>query len=56
MQKWLKDKKFPFDGKMKKTELYEIIKLKKHEPVLMRCCMVGINPSKQGYILHFFFV
>jgi hypothetical protein len=25
MQKWLIDKKFPFDGKMKKTELYEII-------------------------------
>jgi hypothetical protein len=33
MQKWLKDKKNPFDGKMKKTELYEIIKLKKPEPV-----------------------
>lgn len=33
MQKWLKDKKIPFDGKMKKTELYEIIKLKKPEPV-----------------------
>ena len=33
MQKWLKDKKFPFDGKMKKTELYEIIKLNKPEPV-----------------------
>jgi hypothetical protein len=33
MQKWLKDKKNPFDGKMKKTELYEIIKLKKSEPV-----------------------
>ena len=33
MQKWLKDKKIPFDGKMKKTELYEIIKLKKAEPV-----------------------
>jgi hypothetical protein len=30
---WLIDKKFPFDGKMKKTELYEIIKLKKPEPV-----------------------
>jgi hypothetical protein len=29
MQKWLKDKKNPFDGKMKKTELYEIINLKK---------------------------
>jgi hypothetical protein len=25
--------KNPFDGKMKKTELYEIIKLKKPEPV-----------------------
>jgi hypothetical protein len=25
--------KIPFDGKMKKTELYEIIKLKKPEPV-----------------------
>jgi hypothetical protein len=33
MQKWLKDKKIPFDGKMKKTELYEIIKLKNPEPV-----------------------
>jgi hypothetical protein len=33
MQKWFKDKKNPFDGKMKKTELYEIIKLKKPEPV-----------------------
>ena len=33
MQKWLKDNKIPFDGKMKKTELYEIIKLKKPEPV-----------------------
>jgi transposase len=33
MQKGLKDKKNPFDGKMKKTELYEIIKLKKPEPV-----------------------
>jgi hypothetical protein len=32
MQKWPKDKKIPFDGKMKKTELYEIIKLKKPEP------------------------
>jgi hypothetical protein len=31
MQKGLKDKKNPFDGKMKKTELYEIIKLKKPE-------------------------
>jgi hypothetical protein len=28
-----KTKKIPFDGKMKKTELYEIIKLKKPEPV-----------------------
>jgi hypothetical protein len=28
-----KTKKNPFDGKMKKTELYEIIKLKKPEPV-----------------------
>jgi hypothetical protein len=26
MQKWLKDKKIPFDGKMKKTKLYEIMK------------------------------
>ena len=33
MQKWLKDKKIHFDGKMKKTKLYEIIKLKKPEPV-----------------------
>ena len=33
MEKWLKDKKNPFDGKMKKTELYEIIKLKKPELV-----------------------
>ena len=33
MQKWLKDKNNPFDGKMKKTELYEIIKLRKPEPV-----------------------
>ena len=33
MQKWLKDKNIPFNGKMKKTELYEIIKLKKPEPV-----------------------
>jgi hypothetical protein len=37
MQKWPKDKNIPFDGEMKKTELYEIIKL--------GCCMVGINPS-----------
>ena len=28
-----RQKKNPFDGKMKKTELYEIIKLKKPEPV-----------------------
>ena len=33
VQKWLKDSKIPFDDKMKKTELYEIIKLKKAEPV-----------------------
>ena len=33
MQRWLKDKKNPFDGKMKKTELYEFIKLKKPETV-----------------------
>ena len=33
MQKWLKDKTNPFDGQMKKTELYEIIKLKKPEAV-----------------------
>jgi hypothetical protein len=33
MQKWLKDKKIPFDGKMKKSKLYEIIELKKPEPV-----------------------
>jgi hypothetical protein len=33
MQKWLKDQTNPFDGQMKKTELYEIIKLKKPEAV-----------------------
>jgi hypothetical protein len=33
VQKWLKDSKIPFDDKMKKTELYEIIKLKKPEPI-----------------------
>jgi hypothetical protein len=33
MQKWLKDKNIPFDGKINKTELHEIIKLKKPEPV-----------------------
>jgi transposase len=33
IKKWLKDKTIPVDGKMKKTELHEIIKLKKPEPV-----------------------
>ena len=43
MQKWFKDKKNPFDGKMKKTELYEIIKLKKPEPVHKQMnCYVGM--------------
>jgi hypothetical protein len=48
MQKWLKDKKIPFDGKMKKTELYEIIKPGK-KPVLHPACKItNLCPLLRG--------
>ena len=33
MQKWLQSQNIPFDARSKKPELYEIIKLKKPDPI-----------------------